>query len=479
MAYFDTPLFLSPNVKESKVAGRIMGAYWPTVSGGEEESSLESGFWNFHFFPDQEDDNNNTWIAASLGFGRGNSTVQTPNVVTGGTGRYAGYVGSIQSQVINSDPFVIQYDLCPAPAATKENKITQQCRETFSWASSGNITIGNYSFTGSTPLSSDAIVYGGVANSALFPDANVTSSQVEGRLLGQYFLDRITMASASTNFGFFGTDDDGKEHESWVSVNFGFGPLNADLEGAFTRGTPNIVVGGTGDYSGFVGSMRDKAASSDPLVFLWEICPSEGSVESNTDVLTEGCSRVYEWSTPQRSNHSGYQFAGSSLYDEQRIGVFDNPFFGSPDVQSSEVAGRIMGYYVPNGRGAASGLWNFAFFDEGGNSNGSKKNHHEDWIAASLGFDNDDTSSQMPNVITGGSGSFSGLTGTIEQQIVSTYPFVIEWTICPHGAKSDIGDTGPSGTSGSFSSLPMVIFRSSLGFASVQLLVSLLLQNMG
>ena len=37
MAYFDTPLFLSPNVKESKVAGRIMGAYWPTVSGGEEE----------------------------------------------------------------------------------------------------------------------------------------------------------------------------------------------------------------------------------------------------------------------------------------------------------------------------------------------------------------------------------------------------------------------------------------------------------
>lgn len=457
MSYFDTPLFLSPNVTETKVAGRIMGGFWPSGRGG---SFLASGFWNFNFF--DENEASSTWLSANLGFGDENSTVKAPNVVTGGTGRYVGFVGSLETKVINSDPLVIQYDLCPSQYVIDD---VTECKEVFEWSLSGTRTINNSSFSGSVPFPSNTS-YGEVANTPTFPNANLTPSEVNGRLVAQFFFDRITTASGSFNFGTFPAGND-TDTDDWVSVNFGFGPLDTSLDGSFTRGTPNIVVGGTGKYSGFVGSMRDKAVSTDPnpLVFLYEICPSE-ETEPSPDVM-ESCFSVYEWSTSRRSNFSGYQFAGTALYEEgdEHTGVFDTPFFASPDVENSEVMGRVIGYYIPNGRGAASGLWNFAFFEKGSEDS-------ENWIAASLGFDDDDTATS-PNVITGGSGAFSGFTGTIEQQIVSFDPFVIEWIICPP-IRDDSGDSANSSDSSGGSSFTVWTFEVISGLACMMQLVLLL-----
>ena len=169
---------------------------------------------------------------------------------------------------------------------------------------------------------------------------------------------------------------------SHIAINFGFGPLDTSLDGSFTRGTPNIVLGGTGLYAGLVGSMRDRAVSSDPnLVFEYQICPSEDSQPAK-EVMESSCRKVYEWSTG--GEFGGYKFSGSVEYENGALGVFDTPFFDEPNVTNANVAGRVMGYYVPNSGGAVAGNWNFAFFDHTGHE--SLAVEHQDWIAASLGF---------------------------------------------------------------------------------------------
>jgi hypothetical protein len=87
-----------------------------------------------------------------------------------------------------------------------------------------------------------------------------------------------------------------------------------------------------------------------------------------------------------------------------------------------------------------AGNWNFAFFDHEYDSSGAVPTEHESWIAASLGFYQDNaneihaTKDGVPNVIMGGSGLFSGFSGTITSNVISGEPFVIEWEICPPGA---------------------------------------------
>lgn len=465
MAYFDTPLYLTPNVSDAPVIGRVMGAYWPS---GAKESFVASGFWNFLFFDDDSIGQPSPhWISANLGFDQNGSSSMAPNVITGGTGRYSGLVGSITRNVLtDSEPLLVQYKLCPQNAPVTP---LSDCKEFFEWSSSGVRQIGDYFFSGSFPAVEEGYV--GVANTPVFDSVNVSTSTSTpiGRLIAQYFLDRITTASGSFSFQVF----DEEQNEDWVSVNFGFGPLDTSLDGSFTRGTPNIVVGGTGSFAGLKGEMRDRAVSVDPLVFLYEICPADQDkeVSDNTFTNTDECQVIYEWST--NGTFNGYQFSGSIIYgDERELGVFDTPFFGSPNVQNATVIGRVMGYYVPNARGATSGLWNFAYFDEESNVTASEDEvKHENWIAASLGFYQFDADREdqdpTPNVVTGGSGKFVGLTGAINSRVYSTEPFVIEWTICPSGSED-----GTLTADAPFSSIQCTISLSVLSSLAIVVLFS-------
>ena len=397
-----------------------MGAYWPS---GEGESFLASGLWNFHFFDEE------SWISANLGFGPANTTFKSPNVVTGGTGNYLGSIGRIETMVISSDPFVIQYNFCREES---QSFVTDTCTDIYEWSSFGAGEIDGRTFSGSVVVTNHT----GIANTPTFANASVESSPLIGRLVAQYFLDAITTASGSFNFQFF--DPYPNNASDFVSINFGFGPLDTSLDGSFTRGTPNIVLGGTGQYAGITGSMRDRAVSSDPLVFEYQICPEE-KIDDEAEAMDVPCRKIYEWSTG--GNFGKYNFSGSVEYEGGALGVFDTPFFNDPDVRNADVAGRVMGYYVPNGGGAVAGNWNFAFFDHGRESLAGEKVEHEDWIAASLGFYQDGADSTerdgVPNIIMAGSGKFAGAKGTVTANVISSDPFVIEWNICSLRSSSD------------------------------------------
>ena len=459
LSFFDTPLFRKLDFLEQMRAnnatdlaaiipdGRIMGAYWPS---GEGESFLASGLWNFHFFGDE-----GGWLSANLGFGVGNSTSSSPAVVTGGSGSYLGAMGRIETMVLSSDPFVIQYEFCSEEAKTFDKS---DCKDVFEWSSFGSGEIDGEIFSGSVL----AAPHTGVANTPIFASQDVETSPLIGRLVAQYFLDSITTASGSFNFQFFpdaGLKDDvnnsGTVETSAgaVSINFGFGPLDTTMFGSFTRGTPNIIVGGTGAFAGLVGSMRDRAVNSDPLVFNYQICPSQDAKPAQ-EVMTSPCRKIYEWSTSGEFNE--YRFSGSVEYEGGAIGVFDTPFFDQPDVANANVSGRVMGYYVPNKGGSVVGNWNFAFFDHDHDPLGDVPTEHEDWIAASLGFyqDGADKSTQdgVPNIIMGGSGAFAAFSGTITSNVISSEPFVIDLEICSSGAKGGDAASGDKPMDGSSAS---------------------------
>ena len=78
---------------------------------------------------------------------------------------------------------------------------------------------------------------------------------------------------------------------------------------------------------------------------------------------------------------------------------------------------------------------------------------HEDWIAASLGFYQDgadvSTKDGVPNIIMGGSGAFAAFSGTITSNVISSNPFIIEWEICPKGAKGGDAASGDEPTDAS------------------------------
>jgi len=444
LSFFDTPLFETLDFLEKlgnasdaldvvKPDGRIMGAYWPS---GEGNSFLASGFWNFHFFGNTGDEDNHDegWMSANLGFGFDNTTSDSPHVVTGGTGKYLGVIGRIETTVISADPFVIKYDFCPEEASTFDRST---CKDVFEWSSFGVGEISGESFSGSVL----AAPHTGLANTPIFGDADVERSPLIGRLVAQYFLDVMTTASGSFNFLFYPEREPTVDDIAMatisdaVSINFGFGPLDTSLDGSFTRGTPNIVLGGTGQYAGLIGSMRDRTVNSDPLVFNYQICPADDVKPK--EAMQAPCRKIYEWSTG--GEFQGYRFSGSVEYENGALGVFDTPFFDEPpDTDgNAHVAGRVMGYYVPNG-GSVAGNWNFAFFDHKYDSVGAVPTEHESWIAASLGFYQYEdkaneihvTKDGVPNVIMGGSGLFSGFSGTITSNVISSDPFLIEWEIC-------------------------------------------------
>jgi hypothetical protein len=123
---------------------------------------------------------------------------------------------------------------------------------------------------------------------------------------------------------------------------------------------------------------------------------------------------VYEWST------SG--LFGPCSFLGVSSGLFDTPFFESPNVVNETVAGRIQGEYFCNKRNACTGQWAFHFFDE------------DDWITARYGFrSGDDEPEVLPNTVTGGAGRWASFVGTLDASTVTTDAedtLVIEWTIC-------------------------------------------------
>ena len=431
---FDTPLYDGANIPEAQLIGRLMGSFWPHVAEANVEDNvaaqqaLHSGLWNFNF--------EGGWISASLGFGPNNTSTDTPNIVIGGTGEYSGYIGTVEHEVVNSDPFVISYTICP-PSPFSVMEIETKCVECVTWDSSQPSVVGNRSFTGDISRGDDNHV--GVLENPAFDSLEAAQTQnvdegLIGRNLGVYFPNSLQSTTALFNFQFFPessfADDDDDNEADWIATSFGFSfetPL-----GAFTADEqPNVILGGSGKYSGIVGTIEDTVEEFDPApegefseVNYYKIC-SDGD-PFPAPIVEEECTIIYELSKSVSFTVGGYNFSGSELVGEDdHLGIFNTPFFLSPDVENSTLKGRIMGHYFLNERGAATGQWNFHFF--GGDEDDGEV--PSGWLTGNLGFGEGD----YPDVIVGGSGDWKGFQGRIRPAPLSTDPLIISWIICPEG----------------------------------------------
>lgn len=440
---FDTPLYDDANIAEATLVGRLMGSFWPHVAESDVEDeaaalqALHSGLWNFHFFE------SGGWISASLGFGPNNSSVGTPNVVTGGTGEYSGYIGTVEHNVVGSTPFVIEYTICPpSPFAVME--IETECVDVFTWDSSQPSVIANRSFAGDVFRGVDSHV--GVLDNPAFLSLEAAQGQnvdedVVGRNIGVYFPNSLQTSTALFNFEFFGdssatADDDGEV--DWIATSFGFS-FETPLGTFTTDEQPNVIIGGSGKYSGIVGTIEDTVEEFPPVpegefaeVNYYTICSDDDPFPN--PIVAKDCTVIYELSKPGSFAVGGYNFSGSSLAGEDdHLGVFNTPFFLSSDVGNSTVAGRIMGHYFLNERGAATGQWNFHFFGKDDNDV-----EPSGWLTGNLGFGEGD----YPDVVVGGTGDWKGFQGRIRPTPLSAEVF--KWTICPEGVEMNMPTGQPA-----------------------------------
>ena len=432
---FDTPIYEDANIDNATPIGRIMGSFWPHVSEsdvGDEaaaQRALHTGLWNFNFFESE------AWISASLGFGPNNSSANTPNVVIGGTGEYTGYIGTVEHNVVNSNPFIIEYTICP-PSPFSVMEIKSECIDVFTNDSSQPSIIWNLSFTGDVFRGEDNHV--GVLDNPTFKDnpASLNKTSVDGRNIGVYFPNSLQTTTALFNFEFFNessaaSDDD---EVDWIVTSFGFS-FDSALDNFTSGQQPNVILGGSGKYSGIVGTIEDAVEEFLPTVEgqsdeinYYQICSDDDPFPN--PIVVEECTVIYERFMLEPFTVGGFNFSGSILVGEDdHLGIFNNPFFMSSDVENATVAGRIMGHYFVNERGAATGQWNFHFFG------GSTDEIQSGWLTGNLGFGVGD----FPDVAVGGTGDWKGFQGRIRSTKLSEE--IISWTICPEGKGFAGGET--------------------------------------
>ena len=440
---FDTPLYDDANIADARLIGRLMGSYWSHVAEDDMRQAINTGLWNFNI-PGGEVEAGG-WITASLGFGPNNSSVNTPNVITGGTGDFVGYIGTVEHRVARDNPFVIEYTICP-PSPWSVMEIVAECVDVFTWDTSQPSMVGNHSFTGDVSRGKGNHV--SALDNPAFASLEAAQGQdvddeVIGRNIGVYFPDSLQTTSALFNFQLFGDSslDEDIDEADWIATSFGFSFETA--LGTFTTvEEPNVIIGGSGKYSGIVGTIEDTVKEFDPApegefaeVNYYKICSDDDPFPS--PVVEEDCTVIYELSVPHPFSVGGYNFSGSVLAGEDdHLGVFNSPFFFSPDVENSTLAGRIMGHYFLNERGAATGQWNFHFFDRNMEDEASSPSG---WLTGNLGFGKGD----YPDVVVGGTGDWKGFEGRIRPlPLADTDPPVISWTICPEGKGFAGGNSG-------------------------------------
>ena len=451
---FDTPLYDDANIAAARLIGRLMGSYWPHVAEADVDDevaahqALNTGLWNFNFFPG-EDVEAGSWITASLGFGPNNSSANTPNVITGGTGDFVGYIGTVEHRVVKDDPFVIEYTICP-PSPWSVMEIVAECVDVYTWDTSQPSVVGNHSFSGDVSRGKGNHV--GVQDNPAFASLEAAQghdvdNEVIGRNIGVYFPDSLQQTTALFNFELFGDSslNEDVDEADWIATSFGFS-FETALGTFTTLEEPNVIIGGSGKYSGIVGTIEDTVEEFGPAplpegefaqVIYYKICSDDDPFPS--PVVEEDCTVIYELSAPQPVSVGGYNFSGSVLAGENdHLGVFNSPFFTSPDVENSTLAGRIMGHYFLNERGAATGQWNFHFFGRNMDDDASSPSG---WLTGNLGFGKGD----YPDVVVGGTGDWKGFEGRIRPLLLAgTDPNVISWTICPEG-RGFAGDNADSG----------------------------------
>ena len=342
----------------------------------------------------------------------------------------------MEHNVVNSNPFIIEYTICP-PSPFSVMEIKSECIDVFTNDSSQPSIIGNLSFAGDVSRGEDNHV--GVLDNPIFKNnpASLNKTSVDGRNIGVYFPNSLETTTALFNFEFFNessvaSDDD---EVDWIVTSFGFS-FESSL-GNFTTGAqPNVILGGSGKYSGIVGTIEDAVEEFLPTpegesdeINYYKICSDDDPFPN--PIVMEECTVFYELSKPEPFTISGYNFSGNILVGESdHLGVFDTPFFMSSDVENATVAGRIMGHYLVNERGAATGQWNFNFF--GGSADEIMQSG---WLTGNLGFGVGD----FPDVAVGGTGDWKGFQGRIRSTMLSAE--IISWTICPEGKGFAGGDT--------------------------------------
>ena len=189
---------------------------------------------------------------------------------------------------------------------------------------------------------------------------------------------------------------------SWITGFAGVGPTQ----------TPTVLTGGSGAYLGITGTMTTFFIEP-PATINITLCPPEEPDVVDSSPMDE-CTVFYERRTS--GNFGAYSFAGS----DDQTGNFDTPFYLDMNFQNDEDPdGRVAGTYYPNAAGDSPGDLFFHFFED------------DEWVTGRTGFGN----GVVPNVVTGGTGSFTGFVGTVTfLGVVQEAPeSVFQWAICPEG----------------------------------------------
>lgn len=328
-------------------------------------------------------------------------------------------------------------------------EIVAECVDVFTWDASQPSVIGNRSFAGDVLHGEGSHL--GLQDNPAFNSLEAAQEQnvdVIGRNIGAYFIDSLQTTTALFNFEFFGDSsfDEDTDEADWIAMSFGFS-YETSLDTFTAVEQPNVIIGGSGKYSGIVGTIEDTVEEFTPeprgefeQVNYYKICSDDDPFPS--PVVEKDCSVIYELSMPQSFSVGGYNFSGSELAGEDdHLGIFNTPFYLSPNAKNSTLAGRIMGHYFLNERGAATGQWNFHFFDRNEDDEGVSPSG---WVTGNLGFGEGD----YPDVVVGGTGDWKGFEGRIRPEPVSTDPLIISWTICPEGKGFAGGDEDVGGNTG-------------------------------
>ena len=157
---FDTPLFDTPNVNSTTVKimpiGKVQGEY-------HTNTHVAIGQWGFYNFEEKD------WLVGYLGFpiisDETTFSVAEPNVILGGTGRWAGAKGTITNRVYSEEPFIVEFEICVSSSSpsSPQSDVLTECQNIYE-IDEGNIVVDDIPFQGpneaflvDTPLHSEYV----------------------------------------------------------------------------------------------------------------------------------------------------------------------------------------------------------------------------------------------------------------------------------------------------------------------------------
>jgi hypothetical protein len=350
---------------------------------------LYTGYWNFHLF------DKDSWISASLGFDNSNYTDSTtlrnvPSVIIGGSGDYSGYVGTVSHQIIhtennnannnsdnsdNATTTIIEWTICPHAFLIEEDEI-DECKVIWEHDESATTLIDNETFIGDY-YNGGSAGYMGVLDNPLFSSLNdsVNKTNLDGRNLGGYFVNKLNTTTALLNIQLNDNDDNDNDND-WIVVSFGWSFTELDT---YQNNQPNIILGGSGMYAGIKGTIDDAVYEFLPIPAV----PAEinnNETTNNTNTASETTNYI------NQINNYKLCSSSSSSSQQQTMQQQVNDTFDDEDNSNNNKCTKLFVLPIEEFHSSDGGLYNFSGSSYYGNNNDSDDSINAPYYSYSIGI---------------------------------------------------------------------------------------------